>query len=623
MAESIQLDDTAIAVGRTELDITSFIAAAGPDWGDAAIQAYMANAQVGETRLGYRLPNRQIKIPLSLRAVGGTAFATIRQQIQQKAALFQREGGWITRSVDGTALYADVQTATLHLGGSWLQAYRSIDVDAVLTLEALPDWYGDEVTLSDHVETTLPHLFFTEATVNGNYPGRVRIAVDNDGTVDWHGLLWSVRGRYYDAGTTAALFYEAEKLLPLNGAAGTALTGASGGSAVAHNALPAGVWASILSFSMMPGTVALTHTGSYRAWARCYSGSATPQFQLQWGVGSLASPEVNDPVQLPAAGNFYLLDLGECRLDAPPVGPNQWFGVIQAQVATVNDPVAIDAIWLQPLDDGAGRLAYVNAPPASSIQVNVAGTTGADDSTASPPGTVAWTAPTAAAAHDSATASCTINPPGGSHWLKVTGYNLAVPAGATIQGIQLRRYGGSTAPTHARLVKAGTVQSGTPTVGLASLGGVPPLEQLYTWGGPTDLWGASWSVSDVNNSGFGAAIGYYTSGVTISPQVNAIEITVWYALASGFTVAPDAVVAAGKTAELRTEGMFRQVGGTIYGPVSQTVGNLPRLPPSGLESRSIQVFLKPSRGNLDAEADSGIDDISAKVYYRPSYLYTP
>ena len=299
MTEVIKLDPSGIAVSRTELDITSYVAGAGPDWGDAAIEAYMANAQVGETRLSYRIPNRQIKIPLVLRALGGTSFATIRQQVQAKAGLFQREGGWVSRVVDGTALYADVQSATLHLGGAWLQAFRSADIDAVLSLETLPDWYGDEVTFSNHTETVLPHLFFTEATINGNYPARVRVAVANNGTADFHGLLWGFRSRYYDAGTTAALFYEANALQAVNGAAGTALTGATGGSALATTTLPGGAWASIVTTNMMPGTVALTHTGSYRVWARCYSSNATPSFRFQWGIGSLSAPEANDAVQLP------------------------------------------------------------------------------------------------------------------------------------------------------------------------------------------------------------------------------------------------------------------------------------------------------------------------------------
>ena len=100
--------------------------------------------------------------------------------------------------------------------------------------------------------------FFTDVATAARYPGRVRIVVSNDGTVDEHGLLWGFRCKNYNAGTTAQLFYEAEQLLPVNGAAGTALAGASGGTVVAQTGLPANTWVSILSMSMVSGTTPLT-----------------------------------------------------------------------------------------------------------------------------------------------------------------------------------------------------------------------------------------------------------------------------------------------------------------------------------------------------------------------------
>lgn len=136
MAETIVLDPSAVAVGRTQLDITSFIGAAGEgiDWGDASLQSYMADQAVGSSPVDYRLPNRVVKIPLSLRTVGSTSYASIVASLQRKAGLIQREGGWLMRQIDSTPLYADVVNATLHLGGGWLQAYRSADVSASLQI---------------------------------------------------------------------------------------------------------------------------------------------------------------------------------------------------------------------------------------------------------------------------------------------------------------------------------------------------------------------------------------------------------------------------------------------------------------------------------------------------------
>ena len=338
--ETIVLDPTAVAVGRTQLDITSYVAAAGPNWGDAEIQAYMADQQVGSTTIDYRLPNRQITIPLNLRTVGATTFSTIRSSLQQKVALFQRQQGQIMRQVGATNLYADVVSATLHLGGAWLQAYRDVDVDAVLTLECIPDWYGDEITLSDHVETTLPHLFFTEAVVNGNHPGRVRVVVDNDQSgQDQHGLLWGFRAQNYNAGTTAALFYECEKLTPLSNTVGTAFTGASGGTAVGNLALPVGgQWVPLLHTNMKPGSVPLTHLGAYRAWVRANASVGVPQLRLVWGNSGLAAPTINDPVSIPTTNAFYLLDLGQIQLTDVSAGNQNWAGKCHRQPQSPTTP---------------------------------------------------------------------------------------------------------------------------------------------------------------------------------------------------------------------------------------------------------------------------------------------
>ena len=70
--------------------------------------------------------------------------------------------------------------------------------------------------------------------------------------------------------------------------------------------------------------------------------------------------------------------------------------------------------------------------------------------------------------------------------------------------------------------------------------------------------------------------------------------------------------------------MFRSdSGGTVFAPVSQVTGDLPRLPPSGLESRPIQIFVKPTRGDLDTLADSGLDSLSVVPKVRPSFLFRP
>lgn len=624
MSETIILDASALSPApavRTQLDITQWIAVAGPDWGDAAIQSYVADQAVGSNVVDYRLPNRIINIPLILKTVSGTTFSTINTQLQQKVATFQREGGWIMRQFGSTNLYADVVNATLHLGGAWLQAYKDADVDATLQLECIPDWYGDEVTLDSLGGTCAVSSVLLSsggtATIAGDHGGRVRFLVSDTSANDQHGLLWGVRSRNYSGSATAALSYEAEALTALNGAGTAALSGASGGSVVQGTSFPAATWVPMLYTNLTAGAAPMTHVGSYRAWARCYSTSAVPQFQLQWGVGALSVPTTNDPVRLPGTAAFYMLDLGTVSIQAPPVGPTQWFGVIQAQVDTANDQAAIDRVFFQPLDESAGQLLYVNVAPASSIAATGNAGTAADDTSI---GSIVWSNPTNVKARDGAYASAAH---GFSHYLKATSFGFAVSTSATIRGIAVTvtrlANGGFIRDESVRLVKAGTIQ----TTDRAISANWPAAWTDQTYGGATDLWGGAWTPSDINNAGFGAAL----AANVVDPaqaRVDLISITVYYTLAGGLTVAQDAVIYASKTAELRTEGMFRSdSGGTIYAPVSQVTGDLPRIPPSGLESRPIQVFVKPSRGDLDSLADGGLDGLSVVPKVRPSYLFRP
>jgi hypothetical protein len=83
-----------------------------------------------------------------------------------------------------------------------------------------------------------------------------------------------------------------------------------------------------------------------------------------------------------------------------------------------------------------------------------------------------------------------------------------------------------------------------------------------------------------------------------------------------------AVLAASRTAELSTDGMARQdATGIAYGPVSHVTGDNPRLPPSGLEERPVELFLKGSRGDLGQLPDpSASDGLTARVYARPTFI---
>lgn len=671
MAVAIVLDPSEVAGTRTQVTISNW-ASNEVDWGDAAIEAYMSDAARGNVPVDYRVPNRMISIPLRLRTVGATTFDTIRSQIQAKVGLFQREGGWLKRTSTLGDVFADVVNATLHLGGSGFLETRLMDIEAVLTLECLPDWYQAEVDLGTTTETTAAELRKMMATVKGNYPCRVRIIVNENDADSQLGLIWGLRSKNYSAASTAALAYEAEALTPLDTAAITALAGASGAGSntMRHNNL-ATSWTPVLSTQILSGSAHMTHQGSYRVWARVYTTSATPpRLRFLWDVGDLVFPVENSAVMIPAANNFYAVDLGAVRLD-PTTGTHRWQGAIQARGAAGGENVYVDRVWFVPTDDGYGVLrAPLNLEPglvAYSARDEFNQTAGALTGKTAPVGgnwAGAGDADDFAIDAGTHTAQRTAVSDGSGSW--VTGPRLVrLPISAALIAVQLNvktsalpsslnsrlgllaRYVDASNYIFAGLAilsdgslvwEAQKVIAGSATAIGQFSPGVVALDAEYTIRFAADAagrwflwaWGGGTPISTVPvATGFDSVLA--TAGTLATGAVGMLD---WNPAASaatrtfdGFSAWPpalDAVLFASQSAELRTQGMFREDStGTAYGPVSYITGDLPRLPPSGLEARSVELFLKASRGDLDQLADSGIDDISTQVYYRPSWLHIP
>lgn len=430
------------------------------------------------------------------------------------------------------------------------------------------------------------------------------------------------RSRYYSSAVTAALFYEAEALTAVSGAAVTGLSGASGGEVMEITALPAATWVTMLSTTIEATTGNWTHQGSYRVWARCYSSTGTPEFQFAWGVGSLSVPVTNSSATLPGKGAFYLLDLGEVRIDPPPIGTAEWFGVIQAYSAAGGDNASVDCLYLQPLDDGAGQLTYVSEPSAAATATPLGRPGTVVDSSANG-GTVAWSN---ASALDGGVSSTTFaeGSAGTTHYLEATNLGFDIGSIWTIFGIQIQvvreATPGPVQDVAVQLVKAGTVQATNRSVGAAWTNS----SAWNYYGSATDLWGGTWAPSDINNSGFGVVLAASLGSSSSWAQVWKLGVTVYYGLASGFSIAQDAVVYANQSAEIRYDQMYREgPSGTVYGPVSSVVGDLARIPPSGMEGRAVQLFIKPTRGDTNTLPDSGLDSFTVQTFYRPSWIFRP
>lgn len=151
-------------------------------------------------------------------------------------------------------------------------------------------------------------------------------------------------------------------------------------------------------------------------------------------------------------------------------------------------------------------------------------------------GTFAWSNPGNIIADDGNFATA-VSGAVTTEYLKGTGFGFSIPANATINGIilqvkQATNFGSAT-ENSVKLVKAGTVVGTDRSTGAT----IPVTTPVYvSYGGPTDLWGAAWTPSDINNANFGAAF----SGIIASfggIEVDAFKITVFYSVVGGITEA--------------------------------------------------------------------------------------
>lgn len=667
--ESIVLDPVEVAMDRTELDLMADpISIRGPqgvEWGDIEVAAYMAEAERGESPVDFRYPNRQVTIPL---IIEGTGFSQARLNLQAKVALIQREGGWLKRELaDGSKLYLDIVNATLGMGGHTFQAQERFDNEIDLVLTTIPDWYGDEVELDDIVETSAPEIVSVleeggnPAVIAGDYPARCRIVVDEDDAERQFGLLWGVRSKNYSSASTAALAYQAEALTPLDSAAVNAISGSSGsGDNALGNSSLGSEWTPVLSTDLVSGGASLTHTGTYRVYARVWcSTSVLPDVRFAWGVGDLSSPVENAPFSIPASQQFYAADLGEIRLH-PSTGTHRWKGVIQARGDGGGD-LYVDKLWFVPIDEAAGKLSspvsyspgitgYTARDNFDQTSGNLSGKTlpvggtwaGAGDAdqftidttnhraqrtatsdttdtgryaiagTATPSDVVASVYVTTTSNHLGLEQGLFVRYVDTSNWLKLsvewTGDDVSFYLTKCVAGSRtiLDFYLGAPVPYPA----LGIVFT------LAVIGG----NFIWTWQIPGFAWSSSGSDSVLATGGAldDGKVGIYDENDVATAATRQYD-NFW-----AYVPNVDAVLHASQSAALTTEGIFREdTAGAAYGRVPRITGDLPRIPPSGLEERPVELFLKGSRGDFDQLSDSGIDDISAQVFYRPSWLTVP
>lgn len=671
--ETIILDPTEESPGRSQLDISTgpniVVSEDGIDWDVASIEAFSADQVRGSVPIGYRVPNRTITMRLIIKtATGGVTFDQARRKLQSKVSRIQQEGGVLKRVLpNGGVLYADLVDASLQLPGSSYQAYKGFEPEATLTLVALPDFYGPEVLGSVVTETTKPELTTVITGIPGDFPARCRIIVNEDQGTNQKGVLWSIRSRHYTADATAAIVNEAQSYTLLGGAAVVSDANAYGGSMVQWGSYTNTNWTPII------GLDALTHEGNYRVFARASSfvwGNLV-SLRLIWGVGDLRNPTRNAPFVFPGPDSYYMADLGMVRLKPPPVGTHKWYGQLQ-----VRGPLAkVDRLYFVNVDDGMGiarasvdtdaagvETAVDNfnqaAGAATGKTLDVGGTWGgagdADDfqiaagvATRSVSGdTSLWGGRLLTASGSAATAQT----------VRVDFKHAVAPAD-DVGGTELR----FTQAVIARYVDASNYIIG----GLMSRTYWSLFGQYFvakrvagtasfvyagsdsTFFGPIDYWWrATLQVDADGNWAFnlspqashvdeftvtGQDAVFATGGALASGKAGIFDAnnssTTGVRTYDNFDVVgynTDSAVYASQSAQLTSEGAFREDStGVAYKRLAAYQGDYPRLPPATTDNRAAELLVKMSRGDFDQIPDTGIDNLSVQVAYRPAWLITP
>ncbi len=157
--------------------------------------------------------------------------------------------------------------------------------------------------------------------------------------------------------------------------------------------------------------------------------------------------------------------------------------------------------------------------------------TGAD---VSGTGTVTWNVTSNITAEDAATVGANLTIGASTHWLKATGFGFSIPSGATINGITVEWKVSIVNATsrHAQDIAARIVKAGT--IGTTDRANATTYTTTLTWlshGGASDLWGDSWSDTDINGSTFGAALSVIATQGSPSPAIDACRITIDYTAA--------------------------------------------------------------------------------------------
>ncbi len=182
---------------------------------------------------------------------------------------------------------------------------------------------------------------------------------------------------------------------------------------------------------------------------------------------------------------------------------------------------------------------------ANDVTIQVVAATSVTSSGPNSPGTVtdvdlfgapAWSNPSNATSSNNSYATISLADGQISDFLQATNFGFAIPSGATISGIKAEversdsGTGGECRDLVVRIVKGGVIGS----TDRALADPWPSSDAYASYGGSSDLWGETWTRTDINASNFGFAIAARVTSspfFTPAPRIDHIRMTVYYTTA--------------------------------------------------------------------------------------------
>lgn len=675
--EGLVLDPTTENATNVQLDIadnSSFILLehAYPPPDRDTLTGSSADTE-GELLVQHRYRNREIQIKVRVSAATASALLTQLGYLEQKVGKLNREGGTLKRTTQsGDTIVFDIVGAEAEIPAN-LRFMRALKAEVTIKLACRPFGRGAPVTLSDHAETTLPYLTFTETGIKGDVPGLGRLVIDEDQAVSQYTAIWGIQSRYYDAAASAALFFEAEGRTLLGGGAATstAAAGYSGTGSVLANTL-ATTYQAIIGSQATGGGAHWSHVGDFRVYARVQipagnAGAVT--IRGRWNVGDGVTWTYNDEVTLSTiSGVWRLADLGMVSIPKAAQGTQRWELQILAKSTVAGDDIHVDSIYLFPATEGFGVAAAVQGDwDYSSFQArdefdqtagalagktpntggNWAGAGDADDFNVSGSGTATRTAVSDAATNMASARLETMATPASLAALRAqvnlqtNAYNPTLAHGLLLRYVDTSNFlavyatysamsgPNLTAVIAARVAGVDTIlgsqytKAVDPTITYAlaaqiNADGTYTISYNTGGGSPTPLF-----------SGYSPVLA--TGGALASGKVGlfdwvtgATAVTRTYSYFSVYGALADYAVPASRSLEIRHDRVIRNdAAGAIWQPPSSYKGDYLLVPPAGREARTLRAMVKLSRGEITNGADGGIDDLSARLTYTPRYLVVP